>query len=312
MLGQPAGHLDEDPVAGAVAERVVDDLEVVEVEEQDGRARPAALAAGEGALDVVAEQDPVRQAGQRIVERVVAELRLEDLAVGRVDEQALRDGPSADRLLGHRERLVADPHLAAVAGDHPVLRPQGQAGLPVLDVGGDRLAPVVGVDEARPQLRVGHELVRPIAEDPADLGAHVGQPATVRHGVVGHVDVDRGRHVLDEDPVARIGLGELEPGTLQRQTIVPRGRLDFGPLTHEAELHQAGGDDGRDRQEVDDVEHVELGPAHPPRTEQERADRQDQHGQPADGERESSGPVHRRRLPARAGASPPPNWTPDE
>jgi hypothetical protein len=54
-----------------VAERVVDDLEVVEVEEEQGDARPAAPPAGQRALDVIAEQDPVGETGERIVERVV-------------------------------------------------------------------------------------------------------------------------------------------------------------------------------------------------------------------------------------------------
>ena len=38
---QPVGHLDEQLVAGGVAERVVDDLEVVEVEEEAGQAAGA-------------------------------------------------------------------------------------------------------------------------------------------------------------------------------------------------------------------------------------------------------------------------------
>ena len=94
-LGEPPGDLDEDPVAGAVPERVVDRLEVVEVEEEHRDARPAAAPAGEGPLDVVAEEDPVREPGQRVVEGVVEELRLEPLAVRRVDEEALRDGLAA-------------------------------------------------------------------------------------------------------------------------------------------------------------------------------------------------------------------------
>jgi hypothetical protein len=53
---------DQDVVAAGVAQRVVEDLEVVEVDEQD-RERPAvpAVAALEGLDDAVAEQDPVRE-----------------------------------------------------------------------------------------------------------------------------------------------------------------------------------------------------------------------------------------------------------
>ena len=82
---------------------------------------PPPAPAREGPLDVVAEQDPVGQPGQRVVEGVVEELRLEALLVGRVDEQALRDAPPAAGALGHRVGLVVDPDDRAVAGEHPVV-----------------------------------------------------------------------------------------------------------------------------------------------------------------------------------------------
>ena len=76
-------------------------------------------------LEVVAQQHAVRQAGERVVQRVVDELRLQSLPIRHVDEQALRDRPAALDLVGHRVRLVAEPDLGPVAGQHPVLRPQG-------------------------------------------------------------------------------------------------------------------------------------------------------------------------------------------
>ena len=60
-------------IAGGVSEAVVDELEPVEIEEQDGYPRPTALAAGERMLDPVGEQPPVRQAGQRVRQRRVDE-----------------------------------------------------------------------------------------------------------------------------------------------------------------------------------------------------------------------------------------------
>ncbi len=64
-------HLLEQPVAGVVAERVVDLLEVVEVDQHHrGGAIPAAAGA-DHLLDAVAEQRAVRQAGERVVERLV-------------------------------------------------------------------------------------------------------------------------------------------------------------------------------------------------------------------------------------------------
>ena len=69
---------DEDVVAARVAEGVVEDLEVVEVDEQDAE-RPAATAAAplEGLDDPIAEEDAIGQAGQAVVQRLVADLVVE-------------------------------------------------------------------------------------------------------------------------------------------------------------------------------------------------------------------------------------------
>ena len=71
---QPGRDCDEQPVAGVVAERVVDVLEVVEVDEQRGAGRAVAAVAGEQLLDAVHDQRAVRQAGQRVVQRLMAQL----------------------------------------------------------------------------------------------------------------------------------------------------------------------------------------------------------------------------------------------
>ena len=115
---QAMGDLDEEPVAGPVAERVVDDLEVVEVEEQHRDVRAAPPAALERPFEVLAEEDAVGQPGQRVVEGVVEELRLEPLVVGRVDEQALRDagrssGPSFIAYASSRSQ-TSDPSRANI------------------------------------------------------------------------------------------------------------------------------------------------------------------------------------------------------
>ena len=58
--------LAQQVVAGVVAEGVVDRLEAVEVEEQDGA---VAVRAGEGGLDALDERRAVGQPGQRVGER---------------------------------------------------------------------------------------------------------------------------------------------------------------------------------------------------------------------------------------------------
>ena len=72
-----------------MAERVVDVLEVVEVHEQDREAGRRSAAPHERVREAVDEQDAVRQAGERIVQRLVAKLILQALPVADVDEDAL-------------------------------------------------------------------------------------------------------------------------------------------------------------------------------------------------------------------------------
>ena len=69
-VGDPLGDRDEECVAGGVAERVVDDLEVVEVDEEDGRHRLAAAAAARARSRTRSrrqlEHPAVGRAGQRV------------------------------------------------------------------------------------------------------------------------------------------------------------------------------------------------------------------------------------------------------
>ncbi len=197
------GDFDQQPVAGAMTQRVVDDLEVVEVEEQESNLQPASPPARECPLDVVAEQDSIREPGQRIVERIVKKPRLHPFLIGRVDEQALGDAAAVRPTLRHRIRLVVDPDHRAVPSDDPVVGPQRTLGGPVLRVPRDGLLAIVGMDQPRPQLLVGEERLGRVADDRLDLRAHVREPTAVGDRRVGDVDVDGGGHAFDEDPVSR-------------------------------------------------------------------------------------------------------------
>jgi hypothetical protein len=64
----PVGHLDQQAVADAVPEAVVDHLEPVQVQHQHGGQPGAAVGAGDGPVDAVGEQRAVGQAGERVVE----------------------------------------------------------------------------------------------------------------------------------------------------------------------------------------------------------------------------------------------------
>ena len=217
---EPLGDSDEDRVPGRVAVRVVDVLEVVEIDEQQADRPATATPAGEGTLEMIAEEHPVGESRQRVVEGVVDQLRLQPLPVGDIDEKALRDLPAALGVVGHPVGLVPDPDLGAIASEHPVLGPERLACLPVRLVRGERGRTVIRVDPARPQLGIVHELLGPIAEDPSDLRAHVGESTTIGDVGIGHIDVDRGGDVLDEhlQPGARL-LG-LADGLLEHRRRV--------------------------------------------------------------------------------------------
>ena len=118
---QAPGDLHEHLVAGHVAERVVDVLEVVEIEQQDG-ARPAVpLAARLGVGDAVREKRAVGQVRQRVVERLVGELLLERLALLDVAD---RDDEPADRRIRQevRDDDFREEPLAALAPQPPLHR----------------------------------------------------------------------------------------------------------------------------------------------------------------------------------------------
>ena len=101
---QPVGHRHQQLVAGGVTPAVVDQLETVEVDEQHRHlaARPAG--AGQGLVEPLGQQHAVGQPGQGVVDGLVGQLELGQLALAHVP---------------HRRRHP-----------HPLLRPQrGEADL---------------------------------------------------------------------------------------------------------------------------------------------------------------------------------------
>ena len=108
----PPRDLDEQLVAGVVAQAVVDHLEAVDVEEQHGDLAGAPREAEESLAEAVEEERAIRQTGQRIVERLVLE---SVLGVGPVHRDGGERGdPLDDRHVdGIRRALVG-----AVDGDH--------------------------------------------------------------------------------------------------------------------------------------------------------------------------------------------------
>ncbi|MCW2615470.1 MAG: hypothetical protein JWN08_2464 [Frankiales bacterium] len=149
--GQARGDRAEQFVAGAVAERVVDHLEPVEVEEQQ-RQRTAGV---EQVLEVLVERSTVGQTGQRVTEGLPLQpVRALDTP-GDVAGRALQLEHPALGPHGPDHRL--DPHPPAVRGRHPVPAGRDLAGAQDPDEGGDERCLVVLVDEVggRPCLQLG-------------------------------------------------------------------------------------------------------------------------------------------------------------
>ena len=84
--GQAQCNSLQELVAHHVAEGVVDGLETVEVEEQQGDALAVAGGAGEGLFETIVEQGAVGQAGQGVVLGQEGDARLGGLALGDVGE----------------------------------------------------------------------------------------------------------------------------------------------------------------------------------------------------------------------------------
>ena len=105
-MPQALGDLHEQEITRRVAEEVVDLLEAVEVEEED---RDAVATRGlESVLDAIAEQRPIRQGRQRVVEGGVDELVLEHLSLADVS-RVEHDPPHARvvQQVGHRHLDLA-------------------------------------------------------------------------------------------------------------------------------------------------------------------------------------------------------------
>ena len=126
---QTSGDLAEQVVAGVVAEPIVDILEPVEVEENDGWVQHRAGPSVEGVVHAVAEQRTIGQPRERVVEGLMHELVLGLLAGGdvvHIDHDALYvrivekvDGPSG------QPHVTVGLRNAGLSGEHAAGREQG-------------------------------------------------------------------------------------------------------------------------------------------------------------------------------------------
>ena len=204
-IAQPRCDECQQFIAGGVAQAVVDPLKAVEVEEQHGRQRSSAAAAGQRLAEAVQEERTVGETGQRVVEGLVEHGFFDGLALGDVAD--VEDDPLDGRVFEQVAHDELDPAPRSVGVTGPVLDGRdrvaaGDGGLPR----GHGERDVVGVDEPPPCLT--EELFGLVAEHPLDRRADVAETclAVTQQGDV--------RRVLDEgDRVARKGRRSRGRGT---------------------------------------------------------------------------------------------------
>jgi hypothetical protein len=202
---EAAGDLDQEVVAGVVAEAVVDALEAIDVEVQHReRQGVAGLALGppEQVLDPVHEQGPVGQVGERVVQAMALELLGDALVLGDVagDPEGADDVPVR----------IAQRHLG---GRHPAHAAVGE-GLLLVHVH-ERHA------RAQDVLLVAIGLLGVLGGEEVEVGLaqrldRVGQPQPARH-----VTADAGEAAAGVLEVDVVGDGVEQDG--QEEGLVVEG-----------------------------------------------------------------------------------------
>ena len=243
---QAFGHLDEDDVAEVGTHAVVDDLEPVEVDAQDGHAGAGALRALEGLADAVEPEGAVRQTGERVVQGLVLQHLEREPGLGEIGDLQQRV-PGAARLVGdgHQadrgvHRLAAGALVAAL--DVEALGPAGRELTQQRNLGGA----VGGVEVGD---RGAHEVGLRAPEHAREGGVDVqdapveGDGGQARRGVLG----EREHVLLGSDEGALEPRGPCGGGVIVARRapalLAVRARMDG--VRGAVGLRAHGGDEGR-------------------------------------------------------------------
>ena len=237
----PVGDLDQQRVAGRVAEAVIDGLEVVEVDVHDGDRAAGLAAAGERMPNAIIEEDAVGELGQGIVESLVLELgvlgphpgqglleaavleREADLGRERLEEAAVLvvEGADVAQPVGDHDR-ADDAALADQLGDHRVADAEGAQPGGELGVG-------AGMEEHRAACLRGQCRKRLLHR----VDRHVEQGDRVVAGADPAADGALVRPTGEQDDLGDLG-PEHRPDVLEQ---LHDGRLQApGPLQHAVRL----------------------------------------------------------------------------
>ncbi len=203
-------------IAGHVPEAVVDALEAVHVNEDQGVGLAVGPRLPERLIEPLHQQPPVGQAGQAVVERVLMQLVLERLALGDVAERDHRAGRHAvadDGCRGVRDRdgdAVPVPEAGVVLPD----RPAGAHRLPsgteqVVGRGGRQRGGGLGVVLRR--VAGGRDVHRGQPDQVGGRGVDERQPAGGVHraDALAHAQGDRGEPLaLHADLLVELGVAQ--------------------------------------------------------------------------------------------------------
>ena len=215
-------------IARVVTEPVVDALEVVQVDEQESGLAAGPLAGRDRVVEPLGEMDAVRETGQRVVERLPAQLLL-SLSLGRNVEQVALQVQRLAFLVDDDHSLVSNPDPTTVVGAEAVLDAQRLMRPVRLRVRGEDPIAVFGMKELDEEQLVGMPVRDRVAEHVLDLAAR----EDVRADRVERVGIDHQRKLLHECAIAAVDLAALCGLTARR------GNRSFA-------LQNDAGDPGRD------------------------------------------------------------------
>ena len=229
---QALRDLHQQPVADVMAERVVDRLEAVQVDEDQRRLAAAGVQAVEALLEVARDEAAVGQAGEGVAHRQPVRARLGLLELGDVDLADQED-------LAALDRIAAQPHRDVVPA-----RPQAGADLR----GGAGLAAAVQLLDDLAQLA-------PVEHPAARAGIRM-----IDSGARGRIAVERpAAHAVERDHDGRV---HHRLGTAQRDRVGHRFADGLAQHAHAAVVqHPAGADDVDGARHAARIERPQLGAA---------------------------------------------------
>ena len=215
-----------------VAERVVHELEVVEVEVDHADAEVVTARTRDGRLEHLLEERPVRKAGELVVVREEGHLLLGTLALGDVEDHAL-DQPGIALLVVDRVRLLQDPADAAVLVDHPVLVVERLVRVVRVPVLVPRPFDVLRVHVMPPGVGIAQPLFGLDAQELHDLRAHVDRVRIL----IDRIQVHDRRDVLHERPILRLGLESRGSARLHLRPVPERDDQERRVSFDAADVH---------------------------------------------------------------------------